>query len=247
MASPEDDNGIAAQLAQLSVKESPYEYRIVIGIDFAMTLSSVSYVCQSIEDGEFFNEGPIETMDQWPGEFAPPVSIPIPTRVGYVQSGSGQVFFGFEAISRKSNATTTVNHFKSSLHESPETSITNAKIEEVANGLGKKSYDFTVDYLRRLKVYILQHLTGKFGEEIISSAKVEFVIGVPPVFSSAEQHNLKKLCIKAGFRVDQLAQGSEVEAVLKAGVEAKRVKMPVSGIVLYFQFALTVPKECIGT
>lgn len=86
---------------------------------------------------------------------------------------------------------------------------------------GKSATDIVTDYLTHLHKHVLHEITKRWGEHMVSTTKIEYVLSVPAVWSDAAKDCTLKAATKAGIG-PAVSLMSEPEAAmiycLKAGI-----------------------------
>lgn len=197
--------------------------KLVIGIDFGTTFSSVSFLFRNAtktETAQSIQEllSSIDTLSgDWPGSVDDTPTVP--TEILYadiVDANDDRKWFGHQVAEALENGEVPntarcVRLAKLLLHESRETESECAKLKSLARAAGKDPYDFVRDFLtfinRRIKIYLEGRHSGW-----MKNTDFEYVIGCPPAWSMQAHRKLAELATQAGM--PPKFRGSEAEALL---------------------------------
>jgi hypothetical protein len=197
--------------------------RLIVGIDYGTTYTSVAY--KYIKSGHYATSGTlsvelsaIEAVSSWPGITDTQC---VPTVTLYASAGEGSTepgWWGYKvarALERQEAGPSSheVHLAKLLLHEARETHKETQQLRQLAERAGKDEIDFIRDFLRCIYQYLFGE-NGYFQEchsSWLADAEIEFVIGVPPAWSEAEQQVLIQTAIEAG--ITNPSRGSEPEAM----------------------------------
>ena len=200
--------------------------RLVVGIDYGTTNTSVAYKLSS-SDGMPF-DGPIhlniQPVEIWPGKSG---MTELPTKTIYFKDARNVPGFawGFKAetlnvVARKLTDCHYVTLAKLLLHSSPET---NEEIRTLRNhtvDIPKPGTELVGDFLAQLHDYLFREDPadpGYFWDSEPNLMKrfrksdIEFVIGVPAAWTEQEQIDMLAIAERAGF--EKSSRVSEPEAV----------------------------------
>lgn len=197
--------------------------RLIIGIDYGTTYTSVAY--KYVKGGEDATSGSlrvqlsaIEAVSSWPGITDTQC---VPTQTLYASANQGPMepkWWGYKvgrALQRQEAPPSSheVRLAKLLLHEARETEEETSQLRELAQRAGKDETDLIRDFLRLIHEYLLGN-NGYFQEHHSSwlvDAEIEFIIGVPPAWSEAEQQVMMQTATEAG--ITNPSRGSEPEAM----------------------------------
>ena len=200
--------------------------RIVIGVDYGTTFSSVSWAEYPVEKSSSASTDlqhaaqRVQLAKRWDAGVADTAQVP--TKLLYTQNGTEDLIvkWGYRAERGARNlrqGSTVVALAKLLLHRCEET---RAEYDHLTQLQAQIHRDFILDYLTRLRAWLpSMPRPGPFHSTLATNARITYVFGVPAAWSDVEQDKLLRFAMDAGFA----NENSNVELSLAAEPEAMAV------------------------
>jgi molecular chaperone DnaK (HSP70) len=200
--------------------------RLVVGIDYGTTFSSVAYACIPVEGIPLAgsHRPDIQPIMTWPVKTG---TAELPTKTIYYndEKNEAKVEWGFGALALEPEARglTACRHIslaKLLLHSSQETGEETQSIRRYAAEIPRSGKELVEDFLAYLYDYLFREdaiAPGYLWESEpdlmrrFKKSDIEFVIGVPAAWTEQEQIDMVAAAGRAGFQ--NASRVSEPEAV----------------------------------
>lgn len=200
--------------------------RLVVGIDYGTTFSSVAYACIPAEGTPLAGSHrlSIQPIMIWPARTG---TAELPTKTIYYndENNDPKVEWGFgagalEPEAQGLTACHPISLAKLLLHSSHETGEETESIRRYAAEIPRSGNELVEDFLARLYDYLFREDAAAPGHlwesepELMKRFKkndIEFVIGVPAAWTEQEQIEMVAAAARAGFQ--NASRVSEPEAV----------------------------------
>ena len=211
---------------QRTGEEEAPKQRLIVGVDYGTTFSSVAYATIPAEGFPLAgpNRPDIQPVVIWPGKTG---TAELPTRTIYYSDENNdlKLMWGFGARSleleaRGFTAWHSIALAKLLLHSSYETGEETSSLQRYAAEIPKCGKELVEDFLARLFDYLFREdamAPGHLWEsepdlmKRFKKSDIEFVIGVPAAWKEQEQIDMIAAAGRAGFR--NASRVSEPEAV----------------------------------
>src|SRR6266498_2221919 len=139
------------------------QHRLIIGVDFGTTYTSVAYVQTSIRHWSEVHslqsfKDKAQVIRQWPNRAEDRNDIQ--TALLYNKKEPQDPYFGWGVeyapdFCDKEDLSPEIRLFKLSMHSSPETTQIREQLDSIATGLDKTPANFVRDFLGKLRSYLL--------------------------------------------------------------------------------------------
>jgi len=211
---------------QRTGEEEAPKQRLIVGVDYGTTFSSVAYATIPAEGFPLAgpNRPDIQPVVIWPGKTG---TAELPTRTIYYSDENNdlKLMWGFgarglELEARGFTAWHSIALAKLLLHSSYETGEETSSLQRYAAEIPKCGKELVEDFLARLFDYLFREdamAPGHLWEsepdlmKRFKKSDIEFVIGVPAAWKEQEQIDMIAAAGRAGFR--NASRVSEPEAV----------------------------------
>ena len=177
------DSGIETVFQALCITES--ENRLIIGIDFGTTWSSIAYLFTEVE-----KPNPIVILN-WPGNrFLKTPSVPTSIRYDNFKHGSYQ--WGFEV---DPSAVDKIEGIKLLLDPdgSERLFMPQWKTEAELWLHGRSATDVAADYISAIYEHASSEIDAAWPQDFIRQSQKEFVLSVPAVWSDKAKNSLMRV------------------------------------------------------
>ncbi|KAK0100291.1 hypothetical protein ONS96_007572 [Cadophora gregata f. sp. sojae] len=172
-----------------SVSVSTPKNKIIIGIDFGTTCSSIGYVHSSEPEGS-------KTVKRWPDSAQ--TTEWVPTTIKYHDDDPTSYRWGYQIEDEEERH----EWFKLGLNSDVPLSglaLSYPNRTALPAVTGAEAARLTTDYLRGLKKHVDQYISEKLGEVFLRNKKPQYIITVPAVWSDKAQAGTRQCAQDAGM------------------------------------------------
>ena len=215
----------------LSPKHKAYSKpRFVIAIDFGTTFTGVAYADDRLRKNAANLEPEqirdiVSTIKDWPKSRGHHYMEKVPSVMAYDIDTGEPVAWGWGATDKSHKVQ--ISYFKLGLqYDASQHYTSNTDLRSLSTLGGfltdpswkhpalpeKGAFDFTVDYLKELRTYILKNLEKRYTKRVLSTQEIKYVVTVPAIWTDKTRSLTKKAAVHAGFPEDDLDIVTEPEA-----------------------------------
>lgn len=176
--------------------------RLIIGVDFGTTFTSVAYLRTKVT-----RWSDVHSLQSFKKEVIPVRSWPdtpnqnqLPTTLLYDKSNPTTPHFGYGVdyaldFCRLRDPSPVLRLFKLLLHRSQETQEERAKLEQIVGEFDKDPIDLIEDFLAKLRAYLLDgpesFFRKTFGSRLDKEGwKIEWALGIPAAWQNPQEQQM---------------------------------------------------------